>query len=86
MRSQIAFAQGAQGVQADDVRVVQGAQALHVEHHNLAQERQLGAHFERLVQLLVVFDKQHRGARVFAQVVHLAAGVGGVNAVGHAAG
>ena len=38
--------------------VVQAAQAFHIEHDDLAQLRQPVAHFQRLVQLLVVFDKQ----------------------------
>ena len=43
------------------------------------------AHLQRLVQLLVIFDKQHPGAGVLAQVLHLGRGVGRVDAVGHTA-
>jgi hypothetical protein len=66
-------------------RVVELAQAFHVEHDDAAQPRQAGAHLERLVELLVVFHEEHGGARVFAQVVHLRGGVGRVDAVGDAA-
>ena len=44
----------------------------------------MGAHLQGLVELLVVFDKQNGGARIFAQVLHLVAGIGGVDAIGHA--
>ena len=79
-------AQCAQTVQTDHTRIVQGAQTFHVKDHNFAQQRQLGTHFQGFVQLLVVLDEEHRGARVLAQVMHLGAGVGGVNAIGYAAG
>ena len=54
----------AQRVQAHDHGVLQVVQALHVKNHDVAQQGQLVTHLQRLVQLLVVFDKQHRGARV----------------------
>ena len=44
-----------------------------------------GAHFERLVELLVVLDEQHGGARVFAQVLRLRRRIGRIDAVGDAA-
>jgi hypothetical protein len=78
-------AQFAQLRQAENTGVVQLVQAFHVEHDDLAQHRQLLAHLERLVELLVVFDEQHRGARVLAQVVHLAGRIGGVDAIGDTA-
>ncbi|MNS90533.1 hypothetical protein D3C72_1245880 [compost metagenome] len=82
---QVRSAEGAQRVQAHHARVVELAQAFHVEHDHAAQAGQAGAHFERLVELLVVFHEEHRGARVFAQVLHLRGGVGRVDAVGHTA-
>ena len=77
-------AQCAQSVQADDVRVIQAAQTVHIKHHNLTHARELCAHLQRLVELLVIFYKQHAGRRVLAQVMHLAGGIGGVDAIGHA--
>ncbi|MDT4863862.1 hypothetical protein FQZ97_985880 [compost metagenome] len=78
-------AQGAQGVEADHLRVVQIAQAFHVEHHDLLQSGQPLAHLQGLVELFVVFHEQHRGARVFAEELHLLSRVGGVDAIGHTA-
>ena len=72
----------AQIIQRQDVGIVQPTQAFHVQHHHLAQLGQLVTHFQRLVQLFVVLHKQDGGGRVFTQVMHLASGVGGVNAVG----
>ena len=71
-------------IQRQDVGIVQTTQAFHVQYHHLAQLGQLVTHFQRLVQLFVVFHKQDGGGRVFAQIMHLAGGVGGVNAVGDA--
>ena len=85
MLRQIRAAQGAQRIQTDDVRLIKLVQPLHIEDHNLAQQRQALAHFQRLVELLIVFDKQHGGTRVLAQVVHLRRGIGRINAVGDAA-
>ena len=82
---QVAAAEFAQGVQANDVGVIQPAQAFHVDHHDLAQERQALTHFQGLVELFVVFDKQQACGRVFAQVLHLAGRVGGVDAIGDTA-
>ena len=62
MLRQVGLAERAQGVQADHTRVVQIAQAFHVKHHDLAQPRQLRANLKSLVELFVVFHKQHRGA------------------------
>ncbi len=70
-------------VQRHHVGIVQVAQALHVEHHDLAQPRQLRPDFQRLVELLFVLDEQHHGAGVFAQVLDLARCVGRVDAIGH---
>ena len=81
---QIVPPDGAQGVQADDAGIIQVAQTLHVEHHDLAQSWQLGADLQRLVQLFIVLDEQHGGAGVFAEVAHLRGRVGRVNAVGNA--
>ncbi len=85
MRRVVFTAELAQTVQADDAGVIQVTQAFHVEHDDLAQQRQARAYFECLVELLVVFDEQYRGARVFAQVMHLVGCVGRINAVGDAA-
>ena len=59
---QVLAAQHAQLIQANDAWITEVVQALHVEHHNLAQAGQLVAYFERLVQLLIVFHKQKAGA------------------------
>ncbi len=66
-------------------RVVEAAQPLGVEDDNLAQQRQVLAGLEGLVELLFVLDEEHGRARVFAQVLHLRRGVGGIDAVGDAA-
>ena len=66
MPRQVLTSQLAQSRQADDAGVVHTAQTFHVKHDNLAQFGQLSAHFQCFVQLLVVFDKQNRGAGVFA--------------------
>ena len=84
MLCQIDFSQIPQGIQADDVGVIQIAQTFHVKHDDFPQARQLVAHLQGLVELLVVFHEQYGGAGVFTQVLHLAGGIGGVNAVGHA--
>ena len=73
-------------VERDDHRVAEGAQALHVEHDDLAQGRAALAHVERLVELLVVLDEQHRGLRIVDQVFELLGGVGGIDAGGDATG
>jgi hypothetical protein len=65
-------AQLAQRVEADHLRIVEVAQAFHVEDDDLPQQRQALAHLQRLVELLLVLDEQHRRARVLAQVVDLA--------------
>ena len=53
----------AQRVEADHLRIVEVAQAVHVEHDDLAQVRQPRAHLQRLVELLVVLDEQIDRAR-----------------------
>ena len=50
------------------------------------RQRQVFAHLQRLVELLIVFHEQHGGARVFAQVLHLFGRVGRVDAIRHAVG
>jgi hypothetical protein len=79
-------AQLAQRVQAHHARVLEIAQALHVEHDDLVQEGQAAAHRQHLVELLFVFDEQHPGVRIGAQVHHLDRRVGRIDAVRDAAG
>ena len=85
VRDQIVSAKFAQAVQAHDARVIQAAQAVHVKYHYFAQTRQLRAHRQGFVQLLVVFNKQDRCIGVLTQVLHLRGRVGGVNATGYSA-
>ena len=66
MRRVVLASQRTQALEAEHVGVVQVAQALHVEHHDLLQAWQLPADFQRLVQLFVVFHEQQAGARVVA--------------------
>ena len=80
---QVVAAQSPQLIQPDHHRVIEAAQALEVEDDDVPEPGQLLAHFQGLVELLVVFDKQHGGSRVLAQVLHLSGGVGRINAVGH---
>ena len=67
-------------------RVDVALQPVHVKDNNGLQQRQPRTHFQGFVELLFVFNKENRAARVFAQVVHLRSRVGGVDAVGHTAG
>ncbi len=82
---QVLAAEDSQVIQAHDARVFQFAQAFHVEHNDFLQAAKLCAHFKRLVQLLVVLNKQDAGTRVLAEILHLARCVGGIDAVGHTA-
>jgi hypothetical protein len=86
MRAIVHRAGGAQVLQARHHRVGEVGEALHVEHDDPGQQRQVRAHLERLVELLVVLDEEHARLRVGTQVCHLLGRVGGVDAVGHAAG
>jgi hypothetical protein len=61
----------AQALEADHLFVVQVAQALHVPDHDAAQERQARAHFQHLVELLVVLDENQHGIRIAGQVFDL---------------
>jgi hypothetical protein len=72
-------AQLAQALEADHLFVVQLAQALHVPDHDAAQQRQALAHFQYLVELLVVLDENQHRVRITAQVFDLARRIGGVN-------
>ncbi len=58
MRGLVVAPERAQSLEAHDLRIVEVAQALHIEHDDLAQPRQPLTHFERLVELLVVLDEQ----------------------------
>ncbi len=66
-------------------RVAQVAQRLHVEHHDAAQRRALGADFQRLVELLLVLHEQHRRTAVVQHMRNLIRRAAGENANGHAA-
>ena len=59
---QVVAAQRTQLLQPDDHGVIEAAQALQVEDDDVPQLGQLFAHFQGLVELLVVLDKQHGGA------------------------
>ena len=85
MRLRPGAAELAQGVEREHLRVAEVAQALGVEDDDLLQPRQALAHREHLVELLVVLDEDHLGARVRAQVLDLGGGVGRVDAVRDAA-
>ncbi len=85
MRLRMHAAEFAQGHQVDHAGIGEIAQALHVHDDDLAQPRQHLAHLERLVELLLVLDEQHAGARVLAEVVRLRGRIGRVDAVADAA-
>ena len=71
----------AQRIEADDLGILEVAQAVHVEHDDLAQARQFGSGFERLVELLVVLDEQVDRAGIGAQVLDLHRRIGRIDAV-----
>ena len=64
--------------------VIQVAQALHVEHHDMAQVGQAGARLKGFVELFVILNKQHARIRVGTQVGHLFSGIGRVDTAAHA--
>ena len=66
MRGVVLAPERAQRVEAHHLRIVELAQAVHVEHDDLAQLRQPRAHFQHLVELLVVLDEQVDRARIRA--------------------
>jgi hypothetical protein len=51
-----------QSIQADDIGLVEVAQAFHVEYDDFGKAGKLAAHLKGFVQLLVVLDKQNGGA------------------------
>ena len=57
------------------------AQSFTVHHHNALQLWALGANFQSLVELLLIFNKQQAAARVHQDVLQLTRRRGGVDAV-----
>ena len=71
-------------LEANHLGVIQVAQALHVEHHDMAQVGQAGARLKGFVELFVILNKQHARIRVGTQVGHLLSGIGRVDTAAHA--
>jgi len=76
--------QRAKRVEADDLRVVQVVQAFHVEDHDLADSGHPRAHFQHLVELLLVLDEGEHRTRVRKQVFDLRGRIRRVDTVHHA--
>ncbi len=78
--------QRAQRLERHHLGVVEVAQAVHVEDDDLAQLRQALAHFQDLVELLLVLHEHDHRSRIGEQVLGLRRRVGRIDAVGDAGG
>ena len=67
-------------IEGDDHRITESRQAFHVEHDDLLERRATPAHFERLIELLVVLDEQDPRAAVIDEVLDLTRGIRRVDA------
>ena len=78
----VPLAQLEQRLEGHDLVVAERVQALHVVDEDLDQLRAAVAHRQDLVELLLVLREEEAGPAVVDDVLHLARGVGGVDAVG----
>ena len=82
----VRFAARQKGVETFADRVVEIAQAGHVEDDDAAEGRAGRLRFQRLVELFLVFHEDNRSAGIVQQIGNLGRGIGRVDAGGDAAG
>ncbi len=84
--ARVGLAERAELAERHDLRVLELAQAFHVEHDDLLQVRRALAHGQDLVELLLVLDEQELGLAVVDQIFDLRRRVGRIDAGGNAGG